>query len=153
MIRLVRPEDVPALVTLINSTDMFPGEMLPDMIAPYFAAPEAGDALWWVDDAGPRAVAYCARERMTNNAWNLLMIAVHGLHQGHGIGSALLRHVESEIAARDARIVLADTSGQASYARTRQFYRNAGYTEEARIRDFWDTGDDKVTFTKTLAKE
>ena len=33
---------------------------------------------------------------------------------------------------------------------TRMFCQQLGYEKEAVIRDFWDTGDDKVTFRKVL---
>jgi hypothetical protein len=35
-------------------------------------------------------------------------------------------------------------------ARTRRFYRARGYGEEARIPDFYTSGEDKVTFRKAL---
>jgi energy-coupling factor transporter ATP-binding protein EcfA2 len=47
-------------------------------------------------------------------------------------------------------LLLADTSGTAAFSRTRAFYREIGYLEEARIRDFWADGDDKVVFSKRL---
>ncbi|MEO1249198.1 MAG: GNAT family N-acetyltransferase, partial [Pseudomonadota bacterium] len=31
-----------------------------------------------------------------------------------------------------------------------EFYRRCGYVEEARIRDFWSAGDDKIVFWKAL---
>lgn len=54
------------------------------------------------------------------------------------------------IDADGVRILLADTSGTEDFAATRGFYAAKGYTEEARIRDFWAAGDDKVTFRKAL---
>lgn len=38
----------------------------------------------------------------------------------------------------------------ASFDRTRAFYSKCGYEEEARIRDFYAAGDDKVVFCKVL---
>lgn len=38
-------------------------------------------------------------------------------------------------------------------ALTRKFYQQLGYEKEAVIRDFWDTGDDKVTFRKVLKEQ
>ena len=46
--------------------------------------------------------------------------------------------------------MIADTSGDAGFTATRKFYAAKGYDEEARIRDFWGTGDDKVTYWKSL---
>jgi ribosomal protein S18 acetylase RimI-like enzyme len=79
------------------------------------------------------------------------MIAVRPDRQRQGRGAALLRHVEQALAARDGRLLLVETSGLASFERTRAFYRKCGYDEEARIRDFYKAGEDKVVFRKALA--
>ena len=52
--------------------------------------------------------------------------------------------------AQGARLIVVDTSGIEDFAGTRAFYARSGYDEEARIRDFWATGDDKVIFRKAL---
>ncbi|EFL88504.1 hypothetical protein [Ahrensia sp. R2A130] len=59
-------------------------------------------------------------------------------------------HLENMLHEKGARLLLADTSGTDTFAATRKFYAAKGYTEEARIKDFWEAGDDKVTFTKAL---
>jgi len=46
--------------------------------------------------------------------------------------------------------LIANTSGVDEFAQTRAFYFKNGYAEEARIRDFWDAGDDKIVFWKSL---
>jgi hypothetical protein len=55
------------------------------------------------------------------------------------------------LVARGARLLIIETSGLASFERTRAFYRALGYDEEARIREFFKAGDDKVVFRKALA--
>jgi hypothetical protein len=59
--------------------------------------------------------------------------------------------MEVQIDDQGGRIVIVDTSGTDAFAKTRRFYENAGYIEEARIRDFWSKGDDKVTYWKALS--
>jgi len=52
--------------------------------------------------------------------------------------------------ARGGRVLLVETSGLASFERVRAFYRKCGYDEEARIRDFYVAGDDKLVYRKVL---
>ncbi len=150
-IRAVRREDVPSLKAVIDATELFPSELLDDMLAGFFSG-EARDELWLTDDDGgaPLAVAYCAPERMTDGTWNVLAMAVHPDHQGHGRGAASMRRIKQALTARGERLLLVETSGLPSFERTRAFYRGCGYEEEARIRDFYEAGDDKVIFRKTL---
>lgn len=150
-IRPVTPDDVPALKALIDATWLFPADMLDDMLAPYFEQGSASSQFWLTDDEdGPVAVAYYAPERKTEGTWNLYLIAVHPGRQGNGRGSALLHHVELVLAARGERVLLVETSGLPEFQRTREFYLGNGYVEEARIRDFYRAGEDKIIFCKDL---
>lgn len=150
-IRPVAPSDVPALKGLIDATDLFPSAMLDEMLAPYFGQGSADGEFWLIDDEGGlAAVAYCAPERMTEGTWNLYLIAVHPDRQGTGRGSALVRHVEATLTDRCERVLLVETSGLPEFERTRAFYRANGYAEEARIRDFYRAGEDKIVFRKVL---
>jgi ribosomal protein S18 acetylase RimI-like enzyme len=80
----------------------------------------------------------------------MLAIAVLSSQQGGSFGSAIAKELEHSLRMRGQRLIIADTSGTIQFAQTRAFYRKCGYVEEARIRDFWATGDDKVTFRKDL---
>ena len=150
MIRPTLPADVPALKALIDALDLFPGEMLDDMMADYFTNPDSSDAWLTDDDNGPVGVAYYAPERLTEGTWNLYLIAIHADRQGQGRGAAIMQYVEQALRARGERLLLVETSGLPGYAYQRAFYRRCGYTEEARIRDFYQAGEDKVVFWKSL---
>jgi ribosomal protein S18 acetylase RimI-like enzyme len=89
-------------------------------------------------------------EALTDGTWNMLAIAVLPARQGEGRGGALVARLEAILRDRGQRVLIADTSGTDAFARTRAFYRVNGYAEEARIRDFWAEGDDKVVFWKSL---
>ena len=151
-VRPVVAGDLPALKAVVDATGLFPSALLDGMAAGYLAGADAGDAwLTNADGGGPAAVAYYAPEPMTDGTWNLRLIAVHPDCQGRGYGVALTRHVEATLAARGARVLLVETSGLPAFARTRAFYRARGYDEEARIREFYAAGEDKVVFRKALA--
>jgi ribosomal protein S18 acetylase RimI-like enzyme len=87
---------------------------------------------------------------MTAGTWNLYLIAVHPDRQRQGRGKALIAHVEQLLAARGERVLLVETSGTEDFEYVRVFYRHSGYEEEARIRDFYADGVDKIVFRKKL---
>jgi ribosomal protein S18 acetylase RimI-like enzyme len=153
-IRSALQADQPALERIISAVELFPADMLGGMMAAYLAAHGSADEFWLTDDdGGPVGVAYCAPERLTDGTWNLLMIAVHPDKQRQGRGAALIGAVERQVAARDGRIVLVETSGLGSFEGQRALYKRLGYAEEARIRDFYEPGNDKVVFWKSLARQ
>jgi GNAT superfamily N-acetyltransferase len=85
---------------------------------------------------------------LTDGVFDLYWIAVDPKRQGHGIGQLLVRFVETEVRKVGGRMLLIETSGKPSYAPTSRFYRNSGYDEITRIKDFYRIEDDKVVFCK-----
>ncbi|WP_237215930.1 GNAT family N-acetyltransferase [Ruegeria lacuscaerulensis] len=144
-------DDVAALQEVLNGTELFPSEMLPDMVNSFLSDEESSE-IWLACevDGNPVGFCYAVPEELAEGAWNMLAIAVLPTQQGGGLGSAISRHLETELKERGQRILIVDTSGTEEFKQTREFYRKNGYTEEARIRDFWATGDDKIVFWKSL---
>ncbi len=141
--------DLERVAYLVETNQMFPPEMLEPMTAPFFDDPL--NQRWLVfDDGSIDAACYYVPEEMADRVWNLLMIAVDPERHGDGLGSALMAFVERQLANEGVRILLVDTSGTAEFERTRGFYDMLGYEREARIRDYWAPGDDKITFRKVL---
>lgn len=149
-IRLIKPEDIPALKTVIEDNDLFSSDMLDEMMTDYFA-PENNHEFWFTyEDQQPVEIAYCAPEKMTEGTWNLYLIAVAPDYQGQGIGTAIIEYIEQMLIARGERVLLVETSGLDSFKGTREFYCKCGYQEEARIREFYQAGEDKIIFRKSL---
>ena len=149
----VRPSasvDLPACKGIVDANELFPSEMLDDMMAPYLAG--HADSEFWLtaEDPSPIALAYCAQERMTQGTWNLLLIAVHPGCQRRGYGAVILREVECELLRRGGRLLLVETSGLPGFERAQSFYRKNGFVEEATIHDFYNSGEDKIVFRKTI---
>lgn len=154
VIRPATPDDVAAVVELAVAAELFAPEeagIVEGLMSEYFERKQAEGDLCVLDvEAEPLGVAYYAPATAADRAWYLTMIAVKPERQGHGRGGSLLRHVEDDLRTRGNRLLLVETSGAPQYDRTRDFYRKCGYTEEARIRDFWTQGDDNVIFRKAL---
>lgn len=150
IIKATATDDIPALQEVLNKTGLFPSEMLPDMLAPSIASET--QAIWLTCHVGGRAVGLCctAPEDLTDGTWNMLALAIHPDWQGQRLGAALVKAAEQHLIDKKQRILIVETSGTDDFARTRRFYAQNGYGEEARIRDFWADGDDKVIFRKAL---
>ncbi len=154
MIRPITRDDTPAVMALAEASGLFRPHELEEVgggLADYFDGDQSRTHFWLADDDdGLISVAYCAPEAMTDGTWNLLFIAVRPDLQGQGRGAALLRHVEKTLKERGERVLLVETSGTDALERTRMFYLKNGYDEEARIREFYRVGDDKVIYRKAL---
>ncbi|MCC5637016.1 GNAT family N-acetyltransferase [Nostoc sp. CHAB 5844] len=153
MIRPTKPEDAEALIAVANTIGFQPNEIevLVKMLTDYFGGNSDSDPFWITDDDdkdGPVGVAYCEPERMTEQTWNLQLIAIRSDRQGQGRGGKLLHYVEETLKARGGRMLLVETL--ASLERTRKFYVKCGYQQEACIRDFYAAGADKIVFRKVL---
>ena len=157
MIRPTTPDDTTALINLADATGLFPPsglELLRQMLTDSLGKNSDTEPFWITDDDnGLVGVAYCEPERMTDRTWNLQLIAIHPSRQGQGRGAKLLGYVEQALMMRGGRMLLVETSGLPDCERTQRFYVKCGYEEEARIRDFYATGDDKVVFRKVLNED
>jgi ribosomal protein S18 acetylase RimI-like enzyme len=86
----------------------------------------------------------------TDGTYDLYWLAVEPAAQGRGIGRALVREVEGRLIGRGGRLLIVETSSRPDYASTRQFYTRSGYTEAARVRDFYAPADDRIVLTTRL---
>lgn len=97
--------------------------------------------------------AYYGPEPFADRMWNLYFIAARPSQHRSGIGQALITHVEEVLRGKgdqSARVLIVETSSLSGYDQARAFYRKQGYAEEARIREFYGPGDDKIVFWKAL---
>ena len=149
-IKATSSDDIAGLQAVLDGTELFPSEMLPDMLAPALASET--EAFWLTCHYGGEAVGLCytVPEELTDGTWNMLALAVRPDLQGKQLGTALVCATERRLKDNRQRILIVDTSGTDDFALTRKFYVRNGYEDVARIRDFWAAGDDKVIFRKAL---
>jgi ribosomal protein S18 acetylase RimI-like enzyme len=105
--------------------------------------------------AGPEDLAgfaFFGPTPCTVDTWDLYWIAVHPRLQRCGAGRGLLERVERFMRSAGARICVIETSSRRDYEATRRFYIACGYQEVARVADFYDAGDDRVTYAKQFEK-
>jgi D-alanine-D-alanine ligase len=152
-----RPSDLAALRRLVAATRVFYPEerqialeLLEERLR---RGARSGYEFFFAERAG-RLVGYCAwgNVPLTRKSYDLYWIAVAPDSQGQGIGQELMRRAEVAVARRGGGGLYIETSSRAVYARTRKFYRDAGYIEVARLRDFYAPRDHKVVFCKTLRR-
>lgn len=150
-VRMIQQKDLSALKQVLETIELFPSEMLEEMTGDFFKKPETED-IWFtaLEDQTPIAIGYCSLEKLTDGTYNLYAIGVRKDRQGKGIGSQMMSYLEKHLQTKSGRILIVDTSGIDEFQATRQFYQGLNYTQEAVIRDFWEEGDDKVTFWKKL---
>ena len=87
----------------------------------------------------------------TEGTFDLYWLAVDPAAQGKGVGRALVREVERDLRTRGARLLLVETSSRPDYENTRAFYARCGYSEAARIRDFYAPADDRIMLITRLS--
>jgi ribosomal protein S18 acetylase RimI-like enzyme len=150
----VRPSvsaDIPALQGIAEDAGLFPPEMLPELITPFLLSEGEGVA-WLTAELNGEVVGLCyaVAEQFADRVWNMLALGVLSSNRSAGVGIELVRRLELDLQMSGQRILIVETSSSDAFSKARAFYSRAGYAEEARIRDFWAEGDDKIVFWKAL---
>ncbi|MBY0613482.1 MAG: GNAT family N-acetyltransferase [Beijerinckiaceae bacterium] len=155
-IRLATPPDRDGLLAVAASVGLFGPEEFGEItsLVDRFLDGSSGAGHDWLiasQNGATVGVAYIGPERMTSGTANLYFIGIRPDWQGAGCGAALITEIERRRKAAGDRILLVETMGIDDFAYQRAFYRRCGFHEEARIREFYDAGADKIIFWKALA--
>lgn len=157
VVRAATRADAAAIRALALDNEMFAPDEMGDfdgMLEGYFDGTLPGHQ-WRVATVGDAVVAaaYVAPEPFADRVWNLYFIAVDRAQHGAGHGAALIAEVETDLRTKgddQARVLIVETSSTDAFAGARAFYDRQGFTLEARVREFYGPGDDKVVFWKSL---
>jgi len=156
MVRPLTREDRRAVLDIIQSTGMFtPDEVAVarELIDITLDQPQQKDYVIVVaEDPAGRVVGYLTYgpTPLTEGTYDLYWMAVRTGEQGRGYGRELVAWLEEAVRQAAGRMILIETSSQPKYEKTRRFYTGLGYREVARIPDFYRTGDDLVTYSKSF---
>jgi ribosomal protein S18 acetylase RimI-like enzyme len=159
MIRPMASADRGAVLDLIRETGFFrPDEVqvAEELIDVYLGHPSQRDYDIVVvvdgEDGGGPVVGYMTwgPTPLTIGTYDLYWMAVSPRAQGRGYGKALVRWLEERVAGQGGRLIVIETSSTPNYEPTRKFYLGLGYRETARVPDFYQSGDDRVIYTKRL---
>jgi len=87
---------------------------------------------------------------MSKTSFDLYWIATHNDYRGMGIGRKVLDETCRQAREMGCSIIIAETSGLPHYEPTRAFYTSNNFDLEARLKDFYTMGDDKLFYTKRI---
>ncbi len=157
-IRELRPGDRAAVEQIIRGVGNFnPAEVdcALELVDIYLQNPNQKDYKVVVaEDPAGGVVGYTCwgPTPLTHGTYDLYWIATHPGVQGRGVGRELMVYVENQVREENGRLLIIETSSKESYGKTVGFYRRLGYEEASRIRDFYDVGDDKLTFVQRISR-
>ena len=154
-VRPLKTGDREPLRQLLVETDVFaPAEIdiALELIDCRLNDPAQKDYIVYVFDEEEEVLGYycIGPTPATHGTFDLYWIAVKPSAHKRGIGAVLIAHAELLIRSQEGRLVIAETSSQPKYDKTRRFYLNQGYVQLARIRDYYSVGDDLVVYGKYL---
>jgi ribosomal protein S18 acetylase RimI-like enzyme len=154
--RSMQPKDRAVIYEILQQTDMFTIpeiNVAMELIDIYLFNEDQQDYIIYVATTDQNEVAgyVCfGPTPATEGTYDLYWIAVSPDLQMKGVGKQLLAFTEQEISRLRGRMIVIETSSQQKYTPTQQFYLKNNYHMEARIKDFYRSGDDRLIFTKRL---
>ncbi len=151
----VRPADAALVEELVRETGFFHAEevlVARELVETYLAqGPASGYSFWFAERDGTTLGYACHGPiPMSDRRYDLYWIATAPQAQRGGIGKALLRAVEADVARQGGARIYVETSSKPLYAPTREFYLRADYHLEATLPGFYADNDDKLIYTKYL---
>jgi ribosomal protein S18 acetylase RimI-like enzyme len=152
-IRPLLEDDRAEVDRILSATGMFTDaeiEVADELLDIFLHKPDQKDYQLFVACQESRLCGYVCfgPTPATEATFDLYWIAVDPELQGQGIGKQLLRFAEQECQNLGAKLLIIETSSKELYRPTQAFYLHNGYQIEARIKDFYATGDDRLIFTR-----
>lgn len=86
----------------------------------------------------------------TRHSFDLYWIGVHNNARGLGLGKLLMKETEKICRELGCKGMYIETSSREKYIPTQKFYDSCNCTLIARIKDFYDDGDDKLIYKKEI---
>lgn len=100
------------------------------------------------ENGRPKGYACFGKRPLADGVYDLYWIVVDPDERRRGVGKRLIEAVEAAVKASNGRMLIAETSGLDANMTVRDFYIRGGFKEEARIKDFYRTGDDIVIYAR-----
>jgi ribosomal protein S18 acetylase RimI-like enzyme len=154
MIRKFVAQDLDAVRDILVKSAVFSTEEIMvalEVIEIYLEDPEQQDYdLFAAVDDRERIVGYLCigPTPISDGTFDLYWIVVHPDSHGKGIGRQLLLFAESLVKSRHGRLMVAETSSLPRYEKARRFYEANHYNVLARIKEYYNVGDDLVIYGK-----
>jgi ribosomal protein S18 acetylase RimI-like enzyme len=154
-LRRMNSRDRQDIYDILISTGFFTAaemDVAMELIDTYLTKPDQKDYIVQVAEEMKKICGYMCYgpTPVTSGTFDLYWIAVHPAFQNQGIGKTLLNFLEQEIARVQGRLIIIETSSQKKYEPTQAFYLRSGYQLAARIKDFYQPGDDRMIYTKHI---
>jgi GNAT superfamily N-acetyltransferase len=148
-------QDVLNVRNIIESTRFFYDhevEIATELVQERLESGEASGYFFVFAELDGTTVAYSCygSVAMSKTCFDLYWIATHNDYRGKGIGRKLLDETCLQAVKSGCKILIAETSGLEHYAPTRAFYVSNGFVLEAKLKDFYTEGDDKLFYTKRI---
>jgi ribosomal protein S18 acetylase RimI-like enzyme len=157
MIRALRADDREAIVEIVRATGNFNEEevaIAAELVDACLNNPNQTDYFTFVatDEATGRVSGFLivGPTPATTGTFDMYWIASHPDFYGRGISQALDRQAADFVRERSGYLLIAETSSQPSYERTRAFYAKQGYDVLSRIADYYKPGDDLIVYGKRV---
>jgi GNAT superfamily N-acetyltransferase len=147
--------DIKRVLEIVESTGFFYDhevEIAAELVAERLANGESTGYYFVFAEVDGITVAYSCFGpiSMSKTCFDLYWIVTHNDYRGKGIGRKLLEETYSQAKNMGCKIIIAETSGLEHYSPTRAFYNSNKFELEARIKNFYDEGDDKLFYTKRI---
>jgi ribosomal protein S18 acetylase RimI-like enzyme len=151
----VFPSDRKTVSEIVSSTGFFHAaevEIAVELVDDHLEVGDVSGYFFVFAEEAGRVLGYTCYGPIdgTDGSFDLYWIAIHRDCQGLGLGRVLMKETENRIRKAEGRRVYAETSGRPQYEPTRAFYECLGFFPEARLKDFYAPGDDKVFYVKVL---
>lgn len=157
MIRELQREDRDAIIELVRATGNFSQEevaIASELVDTCINNSSQQDyfTFTYEDDASKQVAGFLivGPTPATLGTYDMYWIASHPDFYGKGIAQSLDKKAVEFVRSRGGYLLIAETSSQPSYERTRAFYLKQGYQRISVINDYYKPGDDLVVFGKRV---